>query len=46
MRELKEEVKKIDWKNGIITQKEAERFINRFATVLLKQALANKEKVK
>jgi hypothetical protein len=44
MSELIESIRKIDWKNGIISKDEAERFVNRFAFVILRQAVRSKEK--
>ena len=42
MSELTDNMNKIDWKSGIISKEEAERFINRFAKVLLKKAVNEK----
>lgn len=43
MSQLIAHIRKIDWRKGIISKEEAERFVNRFAKVLLQQAIANKE---
>jgi len=40
------QLNQVKWSNGIVTRKEAERFVTRFAKVLLEQAVANKVKVK
>lgn len=43
MSDLSDRIKKIDWTKGIISAEEAERFVSRFARVLLKKALENKK---
>lgn len=39
-----DQIKNIDWKNGVISRDEAEKFVSRFAMVLLKFGIQNLEK--
>ncbi len=42
--DLAEEIKKVQWENGIVSKAEAERFVRRFVQVLKKTSGAFKKK--
>jgi hypothetical protein len=46
MKGISKDIKEVDWKNGVVSRAEAERFVARFAKVLLKQAVKNKTRSK
>jgi hypothetical protein len=43
--EILEKIKLVDWRNGIMTKSDAERFIKRLIIVLLQSSIKNGTKI-